>query len=103
MDSEYGDPDSNPKDFKNLYQYSPLHNIRKNQSYPNTLVMTADTEDRVVPAHAKKFVKSLEEKANNPKDIYLWVEKKAGHGVGKPTSKLIDESADKLTFLFRNC
>lgn len=100
---EYGDAEANPEQFKFIYAYSPLHNVKVGATYPPLLIATADTDDRVVPAHAKKFGATLQAAANyhsqNP--LLLRVETKAGHGAGKPTAKLIDELSDELGFLFR--
>ena len=96
---EYGNAEKNPEDFKNLYAYSPLHNV-KNVSYPATLIATADGDDRAVPAHAKKFTAALQAANTGENPILLRVETKAGHGVGKPMSKIIDEASDIYGFLF---
>ena len=98
---EYGNAESNPEHFKFMYAYSPLHNVREEVDYPPTLIMTADTDDRVIPGHALKFGATLHEKylGNNP--ILLRLEFKAGHGPGKPIAKLIDEAADMYTFIFQ--
>jgi len=98
---EYGNAQDDPNIFKYLYAYSPLHNISTGAEYPPILVTSADTDDRVVPAHAKKFVAALQEKAAHKNPILLRVETKAGHGAGKPTSKRIDELADVYAFLFK--
>lgn len=95
---EFGDPD-NPDHFPFMYAYSPLHNIKEGQTYPPVLIATADTDDRVIPAHAKKFAATLLEKANPDSKVVLRLEQKAGHGMGKPTSKVIDEWADFFAFL----
>ncbi len=96
--SEYGDP-AIEEDFKTLYAYSPLHNIKERIAYPATLITTADHDDRVVPAHSFKFTATLQSahQGNNP--ILIRIETKAGHGAGKPTSKIIEEIADKWAFL----
>jgi prolyl oligopeptidase len=99
---EYGNAEENPEHFRFLYAYSPLHNVASGQTYPPTLVTTADTDDRVVPAHGKKFVAALQVADSGKNPILLRVETKAGHGGGKPTSKLIEEAADVYAFLFRN-
>ena len=96
---EYGCADD-PEDFASLYAYSPLHNIRPDVNYPACLVLTADTDDRVVPAHAKKFVATLQASSNGEHPLLLRVEHKAGHGQGKPTAKVIDEYSDIYAFLF---
>jgi prolyl oligopeptidase len=98
---EYGCADSTEADFKNLYSYSPLHNI-KEANYPATLVTTADHDDRVVPAHSFKFISKLQahQKGSNP--VLIRIETNAGHGAGKSTSKSIEEEADKWAFMFYN-
>lgn len=98
---EYGNAEENPDHFKFMYAYSPLHNIKEGVSYPPVLVTAADTDDRVVPSHAKKFVATLQEKAKKDNPILLRIETKAGHGAGKPTSKRIEEQADIYAFLFK--
>jgi len=97
---EYGNPD-NLKDFGYIYAYSPLHNVRVGVAYPATLITTADTDDRVVPAHAKKFAATLQAADAGENPILLRVETKAGHGGGKPLSKVIDETSDIYAFLFK--
>ncbi|WP_233254244.1 prolyl oligopeptidase family serine peptidase [Salipaludibacillus keqinensis] len=95
---EYGHPE-NKDHFSFLYRYSPLHNIKQGQLYPSLLVATAESDDRVVPAHAKKFVATLSDQADPSSTLVLRLESKAGHGLGKPTSKVIDEWVDFYTFL----
>jgi prolyl oligopeptidase len=97
---EYGNAEENPEHFKFLYAYSPLHNVKTGTVYPPILVTTADTDDRVVPMHAKKFVATLQAASGGENPILLRVETKAGHGGGKPTSKRIEEMADIYAFLF---
>jgi len=98
---EYGSAEASPEQFNYLYAYSPLHNVKAGAEYPPILVTSADTDDRVVPSHAKKFVATLQEKTSGKNSILLRVETKAGHGRGKPTSKRIDELADIYSFLFK--
>ncbi len=98
---EYGSAEASPEQFKYLYTYSPLHNVKSDIEYPPILVTSADTDDRVVPAHAKKFVATLQAEAAGKNPILLRVETKAGHGRGKPTAKIIDELADIYAFLFK--
>ncbi|HZT99065.1 MAG TPA: prolyl oligopeptidase family serine peptidase, partial [Ktedonobacteraceae bacterium] len=98
---EYGDAEHNPDHFRFLYAYSPLHNIKEGVAYPPTLIMTADTDDRVVPAHAKKFTATLQAAHAGENPILLRLEMKAGHGMGKPTSKIIEARSDMLAFLFK--
>lgn len=89
------------KGFKYLIAYSPLHNV-KDASYPATMVMTGDHDDRVVPAHSFKFAATLQEHQKGNSPVLIRIETSAGHGAGKPTSKLIQESADMLSFFFYN-
>lgn len=99
---EYGDSD-NPEHFKNLYSYSPLHNIKVGGAYPATMITTADHDDRVVPAHSFKYAATLQEKVrDNELPLLIRIETKAGHGAGKPTSKIIEELADMWSFMFYN-
>lgn len=97
---EYGNAEENPKHFEFLYKYSPLHNV-KEENYPATLVVTADGDDRVVPGHAYKFLATLQEAQKGREPILLRVDLDAGHGHGKPVSKIIDEHADVYGFLFK--
>ena len=100
--SEYGCADSSKTAFDYLYKYSPYHNLKKGTNYPATMVMTADHDDRVVPAHSFKFAATLQEcQAKDGPPVLIRIETKAGHGAGKPTTKLIEEAADKWAFLVR--
>lgn len=96
---EYGNAEEHRDHFQWMYAYSPLHNVQRGVRYPPMLITSADTDDRVVPAHAKKFAATLQA-ANAGNTILLRVETKAGHGAGKPTAKIIEEAADIYTFLF---
>ena len=98
---EYGDPD-NEADFKTLYAYSPLHNLKEGTEYPATMITTADHDDRVVPAHSFKFAAALQAAHQGDNPVLIRIETKAGHGAGKPTSKIIEEAADKWAFLVAN-
>ena len=98
---EYGSSEDEEQ-FGYIYKYSPLHNIREGVSYPATLVMTADHDDRVVPAHSFKFAAQLQHCQAGEAPVLIRIESKAGHGAGKPTSKRIDEAADMYAFLFQN-
>ena len=98
---EYGRSDKK-EDFDNLYKYSPLHNLKKGTSYPATLITTADHDDRVVPAHSFKFAATLQEMNNSSNPTLIRIESKAGHGAGKPTSKVIEEAADIWSFVMWN-
>ncbi len=94
---EYGSSEK-ADDFKYLIKYSPLHNLKKNTSYPATLITTADHDDRVVPAHSFKFAATLQEMNTGKYPTLIRIDKQAGHGAGKPTSKVIDEYTDVLSF-----
>ncbi len=96
---EYGNAEQNPEHFDFMYAYSPLHNLEMGASYPPTLVTTADTDDRVVPGHARKFAAALQAAQGGDAPILLRVESRAGHGHGKPITKQIAESTDILAFL----
>ncbi|MGI8918970.1 MAG: prolyl oligopeptidase family serine peptidase [Pyrinomonadaceae bacterium] len=98
--SDYGSSD-NADDFKSLYAYSPLHNIKPGKLYPPTMVTTADHDDRVWPGHSFKFAAALQEAQAGPAPVLIRIETKAGHGAGKPTTKVIEEVADKWAFLRR--
>lgn len=99
--SDYGNAEENPKDFEYMIKYSPLHNVKPGFKCPPILITSADTDDRVVPAHAKKFAATLQANDTGDNPILLRVETKAGHGAGKPTSKQIEEAADIYSFLFK--
>ena len=99
--TDYGSADSAAQ-FPYLYKYSPLHNIRAGTRYPATLVTTADHDDRVVPGHSFKFTATLQAAQAGPQPVLIEIETKAGHGAGKPTSKLIEEQGDRMAFLVKN-
>ncbi len=96
---EYGNADNSKEEFDYLMAYSPLHNV-KPAKYPATMVMTADHDDRVVPAHSFKFISALQAAQQGDDPVLIRVETDAGHGAGKPTSKVIEEVGDKFSFLF---
>ncbi|MBD2101183.1 prolyl oligopeptidase family protein [Leptolyngbya sp. FACHB-261] len=98
--SDYGSSE-NPEEFKALYTYSPLHNLKSGTAYPATLITTADHDDRVVPAHSFKFAAALQAAHAGSAPVLIRIETKAGHGAGKPTAKVIEESADRWAFLVR--
>ena len=99
--SDYGTAEESKEMFEYLYGYSPLHNLEE-EDYPATMVTTADHDDRVVPAHSFKFAATLQEKHTGDDPVLIRIETKAGHGAGKPTSKIIDELADKFSFAWYN-
>ncbi len=96
--SDYGSSED-PAEFKALRAYSPYHTLKPGVSYPPTLVTTADHDDRVVPAHSFKFAARLQEVHRGPNPVLIRIETKAGHGAGKPTTKIIEERSDQLAFL----
>lgn len=98
---DYGTSDSADA-FNYLIKYSPLHNLKKGVNYPATLAFTADHDDRVVPAHTFKFMATLQECQAGPNPVLVRIETKAGHGAGKPTAKLIEETTDLWSFVFYN-
>lgn len=85
--------------FEYLKGYSPLHNIKPGTIYPATLVTTADHDDRVVPAHSFKFAATLQECQGGTAPVLIRIDKKAGHGGGKPLSKQLEEYADIYGFV----
>jgi prolyl oligopeptidase len=96
--SDYGSADD-PEQFGWLMAYSPLHNVRDGIAYPPTLVTTGDHDDRVVPGHSFKFGAALQAAQSGDGPILVRIDTDAGHGVGKPVGKLIEERADVLAFL----
>jgi prolyl oligopeptidase len=98
---DYGSS-SDPEEFKALYAYSPYHNLKNKADYPPTLITTADTDDRVVPGHSFKFAAEIQHAQKDPAPVLIRIETSAGHGAGKPTSKMIDEMTDQWAFLVRS-
>lgn len=99
---DYGTSEDDPRMFEYLRGYSPLHNIKDGTEYPATLVTTGDHDDRVVPAHSFKFAAELQSKQSGNNPTLIRIETDAGHGAGKPTSKIIQEYADIFAFTFYN-
>ena len=99
--SDYGSSDD-PEEFKAIYAYSPLHNLKPGTKYPPTLVATSDHDDRVVPGHSFKFAATLQADQAGPAPVLIRIETKAGHGAGKSITKLIDETADTWAFTAHN-
>ncbi|CAN5743168.1 prolyl oligopeptidase family serine peptidase [soil metagenome] len=99
---DYGTADDNKEMFEYLYKYSPVHNLKKGACYPATLITTADHDDRVVPAHSFKFAAALQAAQSCSNPVLISIGIKAGHGAGKPTSKIIEEQADKWSFMLYN-
>src|SRR5437667_5959378 len=99
--SDYGSSE-NPEEFKALYQYSPLHNVKPKTKYPPTLITTGDHDDRVFPGHSFKFAATLQAAQAGPAPILIRIETRAGHGAGKPTTKIIEDQTDQWSFLAKN-
>jgi len=101
---EYGDGAADAEAFAWLSTYSPLHNVEPGIDYPPLLVLTAETDDRVVPMHSLKFIAEMHHAAggSSERPLLVRVETRAGHGLGKPTSKVIDEMADVYGFLLHH-
>jgi prolyl oligopeptidase len=97
-ESDYGTV-KDPTEFAALHKYSPLHNIKPGVDYPPTLITTADHDDRVFPAHSFKFAAALQKAYEGENPMLIRVETRAGHGAGKPTTKIIEEQADIFAFL----
>jgi prolyl oligopeptidase len=99
--SDYGSADD-AEEFKALYAYSPLHQLKPDVRYPATLITTADHDDRVVPAHSFKFAAQLQAcQAKDGPPTLIRIETKAGHGGGTALNKVIEESTDELSFLVK--
>lgn len=98
--AEYGSSDS-AADFKNLYAYSPIHNIKPGLNYPSTLVTTADHDDRVVPAHSFKYIATLQENYKGSNPVLIRVDVNSGHGASN-LKKGLETTADIYSFIFYN-
>lgn len=99
---DYGTAQDSKEMFEYLINYSPYHALKQGTAYPATLITTADHDDRVVPAHSFKFAARLQEYHIGTSPVLIRIETKAGHGAGKPTSKIIEEQADKWAFMLYN-
>jgi len=99
---DYGTSEDNKEMFQYLYNYSPVHSVEAGTEYPATLVTTGDHDDRVVPAHSFKFAAELQDKQEGTNPTLIRIETNAGHGAGKPTSKIIEEYADIFGFTLYN-
>jgi prolyl oligopeptidase len=97
---DYGSSD-NPDEFKALYAYSPLHNIKAGANYPATLVTTADQDDRVVPAHSFKYAATLQEKSGGTSPVLIRIDTQSGHGASS-TTKALEQVADVYAFIMFN-
>jgi prolyl oligopeptidase len=98
--ADYGSSD-NAEEFKALYAYSPLHNIRAGAKYPPTLITTADHDDRVVPAHSFKYAATLQALASKENPVLIRIETKSGHGASSLT-KALEATGDIYAFLMHN-
>ena len=98
---EYGSSEDSKEMFEYLYSYSPLHNVKEGINYPSIMVCTGDHDDRVVPAHSFKYAQALHDTYKGENPILIRITEKAGHGAGKPTAKIIEETADIFAFVFK--
>jgi prolyl oligopeptidase len=99
--SDYGSPDD-PDAFKILLAYSPYHNLKAGTAYPPTMIITADHDDRVFPAHSFKFGAQMQWAQAGGNPVLMRIESKAGHGAGKPVTKIIDDFSDQWAFLVKH-
>ncbi len=99
---DYGSSEASKEEFDALYAYSPYHNLKPNTAYPPTMVTTSDHDDRVVPGHSFKFAARLQACNGGENPTLIRIETKAGHGAGKPTSKIIEQAADQWAFLAKH-
>jgi prolyl oligopeptidase len=99
---DYGTAEDSKEMFEYLLKYSPYHALKPGVSYPATLITTADHDDRVVPAHSFKFAARLQEFHKGVTPALIRIETNAGHGAGKPTTKIIEEQVDKWAFMLYN-
>ena len=97
---DYGSADD-PEQFQAIFKYSPYQNLKPGKKYPATMVTTADTDDRVVPEHSFKFAAALQAAQSGDAPTLIRIETRAGHGAGKPTSKIIEEASDQWAFLVK--
>ena len=100
---DYGTAEDSKEMFEYLKGYSPVHNVKEGTNYPATLIMTADHDDRVVPAHSFKFAATLQEKHKGENPVLISIETKAGHGAGMSTEQMIKAESNKWAFMFYNC
>lgn len=100
--TDYGTSEDSEEMFEYLHKYSPVHSVKENTEYPAIMVTTADHDDRVVPAHSFKYIATLQEKYKGNHPVIIRIESKAGHGAGKPTTKIIKEYTDEYAFMFYN-
>ena len=99
--SDYGSSE-NKDEFEAIYKYSPLHNVKPGTKYPPTFIVTADHDDRVFPGHSFKYTAAMQAAQAGPAPILVRIETRAGHGAGKPTTKIIEEASDQWAFLAKS-
>jgi len=99
--TEYGSSEDE-ENFKNLYSYSPYHNLKSEVDYPAVFVTTSDHDDRVVPSHSFKYIARLQELYKGKNPVLIRIETDAGHSAGKPTAKIIEEVSDVISFFLFN-
>ncbi|HVS82471.1 MAG TPA: prolyl oligopeptidase family serine peptidase [Pyrinomonadaceae bacterium] len=99
--SDYGSSEQNEAQFKALYAYSPIHNVKAGTKYPATLITTADHDDRVVPAHNFKYAAALQAAQGGDNPILIRIDTKSGHGASS-TTKTLEQQTDIYAFLFTN-
>lgn len=99
---DYGTVEDSEEMFRYLIGYSPLHSLKEGVTYPATLVMTADHDDRVVPAHSFKFAAELQHCNSGVNPTLIRIDSKAGHGAGRPRHKIVDEKTDMFSFVMYN-
>ena len=98
---DYSTSEDSPEMFNYLKNYSPVHNLVPGTQYPSTMVVTADRDDRVVPAHSFKFAAALQKAHEGDNPVLIRIETRAGHGGGTPVTKRIEQYADEYAFLVR--
>ena len=99
--SDYGSSEQNEAQFKALYAYSPIHNIKLGTKYPATLITTADHDDRVVPGHSFKYAAALQAAQAGDSPVLIRIDTKSGHGPSS-TTKTLEQTADIYAFIFYN-
>ena len=99
---DYGTSEESKEMFDYIKSYSPIHNVKNGTSYPATMVITADHDDRVVPAHSFKFISELQEKNQGENPVVIRIGINSGHGSGTPVSKQIEEATDIIAFTLFN-
>jgi prolyl oligopeptidase len=100
-EGDYGSP-QDAEEFRALYAYSPLHNVRRGTRYPATLIVTGDHDTRVMPMHSFKFAAALQAAQAAHAPVLLDVDRDSGHGGGETVTQAIAQSADIYSFLARN-